>query len=168
MASGPLWGGGGLRCGRSPAGRRRQAGILCDPADAAAVGVGGAAADHQGGHRCADIVPVQPFGWGKPGRRDDARLRGCALAEDDARARTGLERLELENPDLFRHNEVIRGPFGTPEEPVQVESAFESRIVGCTGHAVPDDHELMWILVKKGEQCRCPLCDQVFVLRPAE
>ena len=97
-------------------------------------------------------------------------VRACPPGEmpDSYDQATGLERLELENPDLFRHNEVIRGPFGTPEAPVQVESAFESRIVGCTGHAVPDDHELMWILVKKGEQCRCPLCDQVFVLKPAE
>lgn len=46
---------------------------------------------------------------------------------------TGLERAEIEIPDLFKHNEPINGPFGTEADPCLVESVFDSRIVGCTG-----------------------------------
>ena len=79
---------------------------------------------------------------------------------------TGLERAEIEYPDLFKHNEVLRGPFGTPEAPVKIQSAYDSRIVGCTGHAAPDDHDLVWITVKKGEIAYCPICGQAFELVP--
>lgn len=79
---------------------------------------------------------------------------------------TGLERAEIEHPDLFKHNEVLRGQFGTKENPVMIESNFESRIVGCTGRAAPDDHDLYWLLVEKGDQYSCPLCGQVFQLSP--
>ncbi|KAF6003592.1 hypothetical protein F1559_003125 [Cyanidiococcus yangmingshanensis] len=85
-------------------------------------------------------------------------------AEDQA---TGIERLELEHPDIFKHNEVIRGPFGTSDAPVLVESAYESRIVGCTGAAAPNDHDLYWIEVRKDHPAVCPLCEQVFALKPA-
>ncbi len=57
---------------------------------------------------------------------------------------TGLERGEIEHPDLFKHNEVLVGQFGTPEKPVLIQSAFDSRIVGCTGKAAPDDHDIVW------------------------
>lgn len=57
---------------------------------------------------------------------------------------TGLERGEIEHPDLFKHNEVLVGHFGTAENPVKIQSAFDSRIVGCTGHASPNDHDLLW------------------------
>jgi uncharacterized Zn-finger protein len=83
-------------------------------------------------------------------------------AEDQA---TGLERLELEYPDLFKHNEVIRGPFGTMDAPVMVESAYNSRIVGCTGPAAPNDHDLYWLEVRKDQPAVCPLCEQVFTLK---
>jgi uncharacterized Zn-finger protein len=85
-------------------------------------------------------------------------------AEDQA---IGLERLELEHPDIFKHNEVIRGPFGTLDAPVLVESAYDSRIVGCTGPAAPHDHDLYWIEVRKDRPAVCPLCEQVFALKPA-
>ena len=79
---------------------------------------------------------------------------------------TGLERAEIEYPDLFRHNEVIRGAFGTEKNPVKIQSMYDERIVGCTGLASPEDHDLMWIKVEKGIMARCPLCDQRFVLDP--
>lgn len=79
---------------------------------------------------------------------------------------TGLERAEIEHPDLFKHNEVLRGAFGTKENPVMIQSNFDSRIVGCTGRAAPDDHDIVWINVKKGEPFVCRICGQVFVLDP--
>lgn len=100
----------------------------------------------------------------------DLEVRGAAPGEqpDSFDQAVGLERVELEDPDVFKHNEVIRGPFGTMEEPVLIESAFASRIVGCTGRATPEDHDLYWIEVKKDEKCSCPVCEQVFALKPAE
>lgn len=79
---------------------------------------------------------------------------------------TGLERAEIEHPDLFKHNEVLRGAFGTEENPVKIQSNYDCRIVGCTGRAAPDDHDLVWLNVIKGESCVCDVCGQVFVLDP--
>jgi uncharacterized Zn-finger protein len=79
---------------------------------------------------------------------------------------TGLERAEIDHPDLFKHNEVLRGPFGTEDNPVLIQSNFESRIVGCTGKAAPEDHDLFWINVEKDEKSTCPVCSQVFKLDP--
>lgn len=79
---------------------------------------------------------------------------------------TGLERAEIDHPDLFKHNEVLRGPFGTHENPVLIQSNFESRIVGCTGRAAPEDHDLFWLNVEKGSDSVCPECGQVFKLEP--
>jgi len=78
----------------------------------------------------------------------------------------GLERAEIDYPDIFAHNEVSRGPFGTKSSPALIESAFDERIVGCTGEAAPADHDLHWLTVKKGELCTCPVCGQVFALSP--
>ncbi|KAA8491757.1 Cytochrome c oxidase subunit 5b-2, mitochondrial [Porphyridium purpureum] len=77
----------------------------------------------------------------------------------------GLEKAEIENPKMFAHNDMIVGPFGTTEEPTYVESAFDSRIVGCTGDEAPHDHDILWILVEAGKQACCPLCEQVFELK---
>lgn len=79
---------------------------------------------------------------------------------------TGLERAEIDHPDLFKHNEVLRGPFGTPENPVKIQSNYDARIVGCTGKSTPDDHDLVWLNVEKGEPCTCGECGQVFELDP--
>lgn len=78
----------------------------------------------------------------------------------------GLERAEIDYPDIFAHNDVSRGPFGTESNPALIESAFDERIVGCTGQAAPADHDLHWLTVKKGELCTCPVCGQVFALSP--
>lgn len=77
---------------------------------------------------------------------------------------TGLERAEIDHPDLFKHNEVLRGPFGTETNPVLIQSNYDARIVGCTGKATPNDHELVWLNVEKGESNACRECGQVFVL----
>ena len=79
---------------------------------------------------------------------------------------TGLERAEIEHPDLFKHNEVLRGPFGTEDNPVKIQSNYDARIVGCTGKATPDDHDLVWLSVEKGQACTCDECGQVFELDP--
>jgi uncharacterized Zn-finger protein len=79
---------------------------------------------------------------------------------------TGLERAEIEHPDLFKHNEVLRGPFGTTSDPVMIQSNFDARIVGCTGRAPPEDHDLFWINVEKDKPCACGQCGQVFKLDP--
>lgn len=79
---------------------------------------------------------------------------------------TGLERAEIDHPDLFKHNDVLRGAFGTKEHPVKIQSAFDSRIVGCTGDATPNDHDLVWLLVEKDQLAICPECGQVFELDP--
>lgn len=79
---------------------------------------------------------------------------------------TGLERAEIDHPDLFKHNEVLRGEFGTKENPVMIQSNYDSRIVGCTGKASPDDHDIVWLNVEKGEQAVCGVCGQVFELDP--
>lgn len=94
----------------------------------------------------------------KPGRDDE-----IPSILDQA---TGLERAEIDHPDLFKHNEILRGPFGTTENPVKIQSNFDSRIVGCTGKASPDDHDLVWISVRKGELAICKECGQVFELDP--
>lgn len=79
---------------------------------------------------------------------------------------TGLERAEIDHPDLFKHNEVLRGPFGTAENPVMIQSNFDARIVGCTGQAPPEDHDLFWINVEKGQIAECGQCGQCFSLDP--
>lgn len=79
---------------------------------------------------------------------------------------TGLERAEIEYPDLFKHNEVLRGPFGTEENPVKIQSHYENRIVGCTGRPAPKDHDIVWLQVEKGEKACCGECGQYFELDP--
>lgn len=79
---------------------------------------------------------------------------------------TGLERAEIENPEIFKHNEVLRGPFGTLDNPVKIPSHYDSRIVGCTGRPSPDDHEIVWIVAKKDEKSCCPSCNQYFEIMP--
>jgi len=62
---------------------------------------------------------------------------------------------------------VLRGPFGTLENPVVVPSILESRIVGCLGH--PDDpHDLTWHVVSEHKNVVCALCAQVFVFNRVE
>lgn len=79
---------------------------------------------------------------------------------------TGLERAEIDHPDLFKHNEVLRGPFGTEDNPVMIQSNFDARIVGCTGQEPPEDHDLFWINVEKGQIATCGQCGQCFSLDP--
>lgn len=79
---------------------------------------------------------------------------------------TGIERAEIEYPDLFKHNEVVRGPFGTKDNPVKIQSYYEHRIVGCTGRPAPDDHDVSWLLVEKDKLFQCSICGQYFVLDP--
>jgi hypothetical protein len=84
---------------------------------------------------------------------------------------TGLEREEweyLKRGRPYRLDDVLTGPFGTPENPVLVPSVFDSRIVGCMGGPGPLSHEILWHLVKKDKPLVCLECGQVFKLIPLE
>jgi hypothetical protein len=65
-------------------------------------------------------------------------------------------------------DDILTGPFGTPENPVLVPSAFDSRIVGCMGGPGPLSHNILWHLVKKDKPLVCLECGQVFKLVPLE
>lgn len=45
---------------------------------------------------------------------------------------TGMESAEAEGV-VFDSSTALYGPFGTKDKPVIVRSAFDYRIVGCTG-----------------------------------
>ncbi|KAJ8903642.1 hypothetical protein NDN08_004744 [Rhodosorus marinus] len=79
----------------------------------------------------------------------------------------GTERAHIELGDNFNTTppEGLFGPFGTLEAPFLVDSAYEERIVGCTGLPYPEDHEVMWIICRKDEITECPYCTQCFQLR---
>ena len=85
----------------------------------------------------------------------------------DAEQATGLERRELEaekqGKPLFGDTE-LRGHFGTPQNPVKVESVFDSRIVGCQGGSGDKEHELIWHVVSHGMPLVCLECGQTFEL----
>eukprot|EP00189_Rhodosorus_marinus_P012597 CAMPEP_0184745594 /NCGR_PEP_ID=MMETSP0315-20130426/8259_1 /TAXON_ID=101924 /ORGANISM="Rhodosorus marinus, Strain UTEX LB 2760" /LENGTH=234 /DNA_ID=CAMNT_0027217821 /DNA_START=99 /DNA_END=803 /DNA_ORIENTATION=- len=79
----------------------------------------------------------------------------------------GSERAHIELGDHFNTTppEGLFGPFGTLEAPYLVESAYEERIVGCTGLPYPEDHEVMWLICRKDEITECPYCTQCFQLK---
>lgn len=84
---------------------------------------------------------------------------------------TGLERAEMlaemEGREIFDKAPI--GPHGTKENPALVESIFDYRHIGCVGGGGPEgEHEVRWLVVKKGEQATCPECHQVFELKPVE
>jgi len=60
---------------------------------------------------------------------------------------------------------VLGKHFGTRENPVEVPSIFDHRIVGCTG-SESVEHELLWHEVKNGKDLMCMECGQVFRLKP--
>eukprot|EP00029_Vermamoeba_vermiformis_P010072 TRINITY_DN522_c0_g1_i1.p1 TRINITY_DN522_c0_g1~~TRINITY_DN522_c0_g1_i1.p1 ORF type:complete len:168 (+),score=24.69 TRINITY_DN522_c0_g1_i1:537-1040(+) len=83
----------------------------------------------------------------------------------------GLERDELEAEAKGRHyiqDDILRGPFGTPDNPVIVPSAYDVRIVGCMGGPGPLAHELLWHNLKKDKPLSCLECGQVFKMIPLE
>ena len=113
------------------------------------------AGDAVSGDKAHDgLAPLYEIPKGKPGEVPSSFDQSA-----------GVEKMEIEKPDLWAKNEVIRGPFGTVDAPTFVESAFETRIVGCTGDESPNDHDLLWILVEDKQQAQCPLCEQVFQLK---
>jgi len=59
---------------------------------------------------------------------------------------------------------LLRGPFGTLQNPVEVPSILDSRIIGCLGH--PDNpHDLTWHLISETRNVVCAHCAQVFVFK---
>jgi len=61
-------------------------------------------------------------------------------------------------------NGTIYGPFGTFDAPVEVYSAFSSRVVGCVGGENNDAHDLHWFMVHDDVKHACWKCGQVFRL----
>lgn len=90
-----------------------------------------------------------------------------SLSDHSLQHATGLEREELE-AQLRGENrfdmEPPRGPFGTKEAPAIIPSAFDERIVGCSGGVGEDEHDVVWFKLRKGEDYECPVCTQVFQL----
>jgi len=86
-------------------------------------------------------------------------------------AATGLERAEMlaamEGRNIF--DDAPIGPFGTAENPVEVESIFEERIMGCPGDCAGGDtranNEVRWFVVTSAKPYTCPTCKQVFALK---
>jgi len=86
--------------------------------------------------------------------------------EIDSRV-VGLERIEaLGLKDQFTGETILTGPFGTKEDPVIVQSYFNSRIVGCQGGPGDLAHELLWHEVRREKPLVCLECGQFFVLQP--
>jgi hypothetical protein len=84
----------------------------------------------------------------------------------DAEQATGLEKRELDalaKGETLFGEDILYGAFGTPEKPVIVRSVFDSRIVGCVGHA-GHEHDLIWHVVSNGKPLVCLECGQVFKL----
>lgn len=78
---------------------------------------------------------------------------------------TGLEKRELlaklaGNDDPFNIKAIKRGP-GTRDNPTQIPSAFESRLVGCI--CEEDSTAITWMWLFKGEPKRCE-CGHWFCL----
>ncbi|KAH0535527.1 cytochrome c oxidase subunit 5B, mitochondrial-like [Cotesia glomerata] len=72
---------------------------------------------------------------------------------------TGLEKRELlayqsGNDDPFMMKGIIRGP-GTKDQPNEVPSAFNSRIVGCI--CEEDSTSILWMWLHSGipRRCKC-------------
>jgi uncharacterized Zn-finger protein len=67
----------------------------------------------------------------------------------------------LEGHRRFNRGSLF-GPFGTQTEPTEVLSAFDSRIVGCTGGGDSGEHPVNWLNVKSDRKTVCVLCGQFF------
>eukprot|EP00741_Cyanophora_paradoxa_P011291 tig00020554_g10906.t1 len=84
---------------------------------------------------------------------------------------TGLEREEalaelVKDPrfeDIFEP--IYDDRMGTEADPIVVRSTLDSRIVGCTGGAGDDAHDVMWININTGEKASCILCSQWFAVK---
>ena len=64
-----------------------------------------------------------------------ARRHSIPKNEDRA---VGLEKMQIEankagKPVFASNVGILKGPFGTAENPVRVPSAYSSRVVGCNG-----------------------------------
>jgi len=105
------------------------------------------------------------------GSSNQFNLRFMAAASSEAlpgdEQITGREKLEMEaskeGVKLF-DMDPLKGPFGTADAPVIVESAVGSRIVGCVGGDGEDSHELLWMNLDNGHPRSCSECGQVFVI----
>ena len=88
----------------------------------------------------------------------------------DAEQATGLEKRQLDaeakGEEVFG-DDILHGPFGTPEAPVVVKSVFDTRIVGCMG-GPNSEHDLLWHVVSHGKPLVCLECGQTFQLEKVE
>ncbi|KAK4886812.1 hypothetical protein RN001_003083 [Aquatica leii] len=72
---------------------------------------------------------------------------------------TGIEKRELlaqlaGNPNPFNEKMIKRGP-GTIEQPTEIPSAFESRIIGCICHHDATAIFFMWLHKGHPKRCEC-------------
>ena len=56
------------------------------------------------------------------------------------------------------------GPFGTIKNPVQIPAIHTERVVGCSGGIGDSEHVPLWFRCRKGFQCHCGECVQIFRL----
>ncbi|XP_060519337.1 cytochrome c oxidase subunit 5B, mitochondrial-like [Cylas formicarius] len=85
------------------------------------------------------------------------RLRTKVTLGDPVEHATGLEKRELlaqlaGNDDPYNMKAIQRGP-GTKDQPTEIPSAFDSRIVGCV--CEEDATSVNWMWLHKGEPKRC-------------
>mmetsp|Transcript_32425 Transcript_32425/g.52500 ORF Transcript_32425/g.52500 Transcript_32425/m.52500 type:complete len:155 (-) Transcript_32425:477-941(-) len=87
---------------------------------------------------------------------------------------TGAERDEaisilLKDPKYVDMIEPLFDPrMGTEAEPIIVRSQADARIVGCTGGAGDESHDIMWMNVRVGTKSSCSVCGQWFSVQPFE
>ncbi|XP_053695015.1 cytochrome c oxidase subunit 5B, mitochondrial-like [Sabethes cyaneus] len=84
-------------------------------------------------------------------------VRFCKMMSDPIEHATGLEKRELlakqaGNSDPFDMRVFKRGP-GTKDQPNQIPSAFESRLVGCI--CEEDQTYVQWMWLHQGQPKRC-------------
>ena len=96
--------------------------------------------------------------------------KGPGRIASDLEQSTGLEREEYllrreGKPAFFM--EVEHDFYGTRQKPAYIPSAYDTRIVGCSGFPI-ESHDYVFFELKKEEPRRCPECGQYFVLQLQE
>lgn len=75
------------------------------------------------------------------------------------------EQVYIGQRGVMKHNVGPQvGPFGTLENPVEIMSSYNNRVVGCVGGEGELRHSLRWFNLQKGRLHACSMCNQVFTL----
>jgi len=95
-----------------------------------------------------------------PGGRD-----GTIPTDEEQAVGKEYEEVMLAKKGLRLFNEgPIVGPFGTLRNPVKIPSTFQSRVIGCVGHAGHEGHSINFMSLKAGPKHACAMCGQIFIL----